>query len=69
MLAEPIQTVMRKYNVENAYEKLKDLTRGKKVDAEIIQQFVAQLDLPEAEKLRLSKLTPDSYLGMAKELF
>lgn len=69
LLAEPIQTVMRKYNVENAYEKLKDLTRGKKVDAEIIQQFVAQLDLPEAEKLRLSKLTPESYLGMAKELF
>lgn len=68
LLAEPIQTVMRKYNVANAYEKLKDLTRGKKVDAQILKDFVATLDLPDAEKERLSNLTPDSYLGLAKQL-
>lgn len=68
LLAEPIQTVMRKYNVANAYEKLKDLTRGKKVDAQILKDFVVTLDLPDAEKERLSNLTPDSYLGLAKQL-
>ncbi|MDQ5948498.1 MAG: adenylosuccinate lyase, partial [Pseudomonadota bacterium] len=61
LLAEPIQTVMRKCGMENAYEKLKDLTRGKKVDAAGIQLFVAGLDLPEAEKAKLAALTPHNY--------
>jgi adenylosuccinate lyase len=69
LLAEPIQTVMRKCGVENAYEKLKDLTRGKKVNAEGIKQFVATLDLPEAEKAKLAQLTPHNYIGLADKLF
>lgn len=69
LLAEPIQTVMRKCGMENAYEKLKDLTRGKKVDAAGIQSFVAGLDLPEVEKEKLSLLTPENYVGLAAKLF
>lgn len=69
LLAEPIQTVMRKCGMENAYEKLKDLTRGKKVDAAGIQLFVAGLDLPEAEKAKLAALTPHNYIGLAAKLF
>lgn len=69
LLAEPIQTVMRKCGMENAYEKLKDLTRGKKVDAAGIQSFVAGLDLPEVEKKKLSLLTPENYIGLAAKLF
>ena len=69
LLAEPIQTVMRKCNIENAYEKLKDLTRGKKVDAAGISAFVASLDLPEEEKQKLIKLTPHNYIGLAAKLF
>lgn len=69
LLAEPIQTVMRKCGMENAYEKLKDLTRGKKVDAAGIQSFVAGLDLPEVEKEKLSLLTPENYIGLAAKLF
>lgn len=69
LLAEPIQTVMRKCGVENAYEKLKDLTRGKKVDAEGIKRFVASLELPEAEKAKLAQLTPHNYIGLASKLF
>lgn len=69
LLAEPIQTVMRKCNVPNAYEKLKDLTRGKKVDAAGIKEFVASLDLPESEKVKLSNLTPTNYIGLANKLY
>ncbi len=69
LLAEPIQTVMRKCNVENAYEKLKDLTRGKKVDANIIKDFVNSLDLPSEEKAKLINLTPHNYIGLANKLF
>lgn len=69
LLAEPIQTVMRKCNVPNAYEKLKDLTRGKKVDAAGIKEFVASLDLPESEKAKLSNLTPANYIGLADKLY
>ena len=69
LLAEPIQTVMRKCGMENAYEKLKDLTRGKKVDAAGIQLFVAGLDLPEDEKAKLVALTPHNYIGLAAKLF
>ena len=68
LLAEPIQTVMRKCNVENAYEKLKDLTRGKKVNADIIKEFVLGLDLPNTEKTKLINLTPHNYIGLAQKL-
>lgn len=69
LLAEPIQTVMRKCNIENAYEKLKDLTRGKKVDANGIKEFVNNLNLPENEKEKLRNLTPNNYIGLANKLF
>ncbi|MCL2900099.1 adenylosuccinate lyase [Brenneria tiliae] len=65
VLAEPIQTVMRRYGIEKPYEKLKELTRGKRVDAAGIQVFIDGLDLPEAEKTRLKALTPANYIGRA----
>ena len=69
VLAEPIQTVMRRYNIENAYDKLKDLTRGKGgINQHSLAAFIATLDIPEAEKQRLSTLTPATYLGKAAEL-
>jgi adenylosuccinate lyase len=68
VLAEPIQTVMRRYNIENAYDKLKDLTRGKGINRESLAAFIQSLNIPEAEKARLSALTPDTYLGKAVEL-
>jgi adenylosuccinate lyase len=68
VLAEPIQTVMRRYAIENAYEKLKDLTRGKGITQEALQVFVADLDIPAAEKERLLKMTPATYLGNAVAL-
>ncbi|AUR51947.1 adenylosuccinate lyase [Aquella oligotrophica] len=69
LLAEPIQTVMRKCNVANAYEQLKELTRGKKVNAEGIKEFVAGLDLPDSEKTKLASLTPHNYIGLANKLY
>ena len=68
VLAEPIQTVMRRYGVENPYEKLKSLTRGQKIDAEIIKDFVESLNIPFQAKEELSKLTPVSYIGDAIKL-
>ncbi len=69
VLAEPIQTVMRRYNIENAYDKLKDLTRGKGgINKDSLAAFIATLDIPAAEKQRLSALTPATYLGKAAEL-
>ncbi len=69
VLAEPIQTVMRRYNVENAYDKLKELTRGKGgINCDSLHAFIKTLDIPEAEKKRLLTLTPASYLGEAAEL-
>ncbi|MDF7667389.1 adenylosuccinate lyase [Orbaceae bacterium ESL0727] len=65
VLAEPIQTVMRRYGIEKPYEKLKALTRGKRVTAADIQQFIDTLALPEAEKIRLKQLTPKDYIGYA----
>ncbi|MDH5729621.1 MAG: adenylosuccinate lyase, partial [Gammaproteobacteria bacterium] len=67
VLAEPIQTVMRRYAIENPYEKLKDLTRGQRVDGAAMQAFVNTLDLPEQAKQQLLKLTPGSYTGNAAE--
>ncbi len=67
VLAEPIQTVMRRYNVESPYEKLKDLTRGRRVNREILHEFIETLTIPEAEIVRLKALTPSNYFGNADE--
>ncbi|WP_153145758.1 adenylosuccinate lyase [Dechloromonas sp. H13] len=68
LLAEPIQTVMRRYAVPNAYEKLKELTRGTRVSRDGMQAFVSTLEIPEAAKAELLKLTPWDYTGKAAEL-
>lgn len=69
VLAEPIQTVMRRYNIENAYDKLKDLTRGKGgINKESLRAFIKTLDIPATEKQRLSELSPETYTGKAGEL-
>lgn len=68
VLAEPIQTVMRRYGIEKPYEKLKELTRGKRVDGEAMRQFIDGLELPAEEKARLKAMTPASYIGYAIEL-
>ncbi len=68
VLAEPIQTVMRRYGVQGAYEKLKAVTRGKTVKAEDMHALIRALEIPEAEKQRLLALTPAGYVGMAAEL-
>jgi len=67
ILGEALQTVMRKYEVPEAYEKLKELTRGKEVDHQVIRDFIHSLDLPEEVKGELEQLTPQTYLGLAKE--
>ena len=68
VLAEPIQTVMRRYGVQGAYEKLKEVTRGQSVTAADLHGLVRSLDIPEAEKTRLLALTPATYTGMAEAL-
>lgn len=68
LLAEPVQTVMRRYGIEKPYEKLKELTRGKKVNAEIMADFIDGLELPESVKAELKTLTPASYIGDAIRL-
>jgi len=65
VLAEPIQTVMRRYGIEKPYEKLKELTRGQDMSKELIQDFVSKLAIPEAAKADLLKMTPASYIGNA----
>ena len=68
VLAEPIQTVMRRYGVENPYEKLKALTRGKQIDSKIIEDFINTLEIPAESKAELLKLTPMNYIGDAIKL-
>ena len=68
VLAEPIQTVMRRYGVQGAYEKLKEVTRGKTVHAEDLHKLINGLDIPQADKDRLLAMTPGSYIGKAAEL-
>ena len=68
VLAEPIQTVMRKVGMDHPYERLKELTRGRRVNAEIMRDFVQALPLPKADKARLLKLTPSTYVGLAEKL-
>ena len=68
VLAEPIQTVMRRHALPNPYERLKELTRGKAITKESIQAFIETLELPEDEKARLRAMTPGNYIGKAIEL-
>ena len=69
VLAEPIQTVMRRYNIENAYDRLKELTRGESgINRNSLHAFIDTLDIPETEKQRLRALTPATYTGKASEL-
>lgn len=67
VLAEAVQTVMRRHGIEKPYEKLKELTRGNKLNAEGMREFIAKQDLPEAAKAYLSNLTPATYIGNAAE--
>lgn len=68
VLGEALQTVMRRYNVAEPYEKLKALTRGKKVDAKALAEFIDTLSVPEEVKRSLKQLTPSTYIGMAEDL-
>ena len=65
VLAEPVQTVMRRYGIEKPYEKLKELTRGQGIDQERLQEFVSALEIPKAAKKTLLEMTPSNYLGNA----
>ncbi len=68
VLAEAVQTVMRRYGIDKPYEKLKELTRGRRVDAACLRAFVANLPLPDEAKTRLMALTPRAYTGLAQRL-
>ena len=68
VLAEPIQTVMRKHGMDNPYDRLKALTRGKSVDEATLREFVAALPIPQAERQRLADMTPSGYTGLAAAL-
>jgi adenylosuccinate lyase len=68
LLAEPIQTVMRRYGIEKPYEKLKELTRGKKVNAEVMAEFIDTLELSDTVKAELKDLSPEKYIGDAIRL-
>ena len=68
VLAEPVQTVMRRFGLPKPYEQLKDFTRGAPMTRELMQGFIARLDLPTAEKQRLMEMTPASYTGIAAKL-
>ena len=68
VLAEPVQTVMRRFGIENPYEQLKAMTRGKGITREALQAFIATLAIPESERARLLEMTPASYVGKAAEL-
>ena len=68
VLAEPIQTVMRKYGIPEPYEKLKALTRGQTLSESAIRSLVNQLDIPDAAREEITQLTPSRYIGRAREL-
>ncbi len=68
ILAEPIQTVMRRFGIEQPYEKLKSFTRGQKITKDILQKFIIELVLPKEVKQQLLEMTPSTYLGCAGEL-
>ena len=68
VLTEAIQTIMRKYALENGYELMKKVSRGKKVTKEVLDNLVDGLDIPNFEKSRLKKLSPNTYIGLAEKL-
>ncbi len=68
VLAEPVQTVMRRYGIENPYEQLKELTRGKGIEREALREFVQGLAIPDDDKQRLLAMTPANYIGIAAQL-
>ena len=68
VLAEAIQTVMRRHGLPDAYEQLKELTRGRRIDARILRDFIGGLPIPAVERQRLLALEPSSYTGLAAEL-
>jgi len=68
VLAEPIQTVMRRYGITESYEALKELTRGEPIDREILHRFIDSVALPATERTRLKSLTPENYIGLAAQL-
>ena len=68
VLAEPVQTVMRRHGVANPYEQLKELTRGKPITKDVLHAFIRELDIPADERARLLAMTPRSYIGKAAEL-
>jgi adenylosuccinate lyase len=65
VLAEPIQTLMRRYGVERPYERLKELTRGQRIGPEALKVFIDGLEIPQEAKAELAALTPATYLGDA----
>jgi adenylosuccinate lyase len=65
VLAEPVQTVMRRYGVENPYEQLKELTRGKEISREALREFIIGLSIPQQAKDRLLMMSPSNYIGYA----
>jgi adenylosuccinate lyase len=67
VLAEAIQTVMRRYGIDKPYEKLKDLTRGQTISHDDLKKFIKGLNIPDDGKKRLMELTPETYIGNAKE--
>ena len=68
VLAEAIQTVLRKNGYNNAYEMLKDLTRGKEVTLESMREYIKTLDINKEDKEKLLKLTPQTYIGLSSKL-
>ena len=68
VLAEAVQTVMRRYGLADAYEQLKELTRGRAIDRKALREFIADLDIPRDARDRLLKLTPATYTGLAADL-
>jgi adenylosuccinate lyase len=68
VLAEPVQTVMRRYGIENPYEQLKELTRGKGISRDALQVFIGTLAIPQEAKDQLLAMTPASYIGLATVL-
>jgi len=68
VLAEPVQTVMRRYGIENPYEQLKELTRGKGISKEALREFILGLAIPESAKKLLLEMTPSNYIGIAEQL-
>jgi adenylosuccinate lyase len=68
VLAEPVQTVMRRYGIENPYEQLKELTRGKGISQAALREFIQGLAIPQDAKDRLLAMTPATYIGLAAQL-